>query len=99
MYFEEIQKEDMLQLDVAARIDAVCSDEFQNLVLKAFTKSNYVIINLAEVSYMSSAGLRALVLGEKTARSKGGKQIIINAQPQVMEVFRVTGFISILEIR
>ena len=48
---------------------------------------------------MSSAGLRALVLGEKTAKSKAGQLIIMNAQPQVQEVFKVTGIIDLLDIR
>ena len=81
------------------KIDALTSDEFQNLVLKSFTKSSSVIINLENVPYMSSAGLRALILGEKTAKSKGGQLIVINAQPQVKDVFRTTGFDSILDIR
>lgn len=99
MHYEEIESEGMVQLNVEGKIDSLSCDEFQNLVLKSFTKTNTVIVNLEAVSYMSSAGLRALILGEKTAKSKGGKQIIINVQPQVQDVLRVTGFDSILEIR
>ena len=99
MHYEEIVADGMLQLDIEGKIDATTSDDFQSLVLRAFTKENSVIINLENVNYMSSAGLRALVLGQKTAESKGGKLIIINVQPQVKEVFRVTGFDTILDIR
>ncbi len=99
MHYEEIQSEGKLQLNVEGKIDALTSDEFQNVVLKAFTKSNTVIVNLEKVQYMSSAGLRALILGEKTAKSKGGQMIIINTQPQVLDVFRVAGFDSLLDIR
>ena len=99
MHYEEVQSEGKLQLNMEGKIDALTSDEFQNLVLKSFTKSSSVIINLENVPYMSSAGLRALILGEKTAKSKGGQLIVINAQPQVQDVFRTTGFDSILDIR
>lgn len=99
MHYEEIEAEGKLQINVEGKIDSLSSEEFQDLVLKAFTKCNNIVINLEKVSYMSSAGLRALILGEKTAKSKGGSQIIINPQPQVQEVFRVTGFGSILDIR
>ena len=99
MHYEEIEADGMLQLNIEGKIDVIASDEFQTLVLKSFTKSNSVIINLDNVHYMSSAGLRALVLGQKTAESKGGKLIIINAQPQVQEVFKVTGFDTLLDIR
>ena len=99
MHYEEFDSDGTLQLDVEGKIDALTSEEFQNVVLKAFTKSNTVIVNLEKVQYMSSAGLRALILGEKTAKSKGGQMIIINTQPQVLDVFRVAGFDSLLDIR
>ncbi len=99
MHYEEIEAEGSLQLNIEGKIDALSSDEFQSLILKAFVKSNNIIVNLASVPYMSSAGLRALILGQKTAESKGGKMIIINVQPQVQDVLKVTGFDSILDVR
>ena len=99
MHYEEICAEDQLQLNIEGKIDAVSCDDFQNLILKSFTKSNTVIVNLENVTYMSSAGLRGLVLGQKTAQSKGGKMIVINASDQLRETFKVTGFDSILDIR
>ena len=99
MNYEEILMEDMLQLNIEGKIDALTGDEFQTLVLRSFMKSNNVILNMEKVKYMSSAGLRALVLGQKTAQSKGGKLIIINLQDQVRDTFVVTGFDSILDIR
>ncbi len=99
MHYEEIKSEGMLQLNVEGKIDAVSCEEFQTMVLRSFTKTNSLIINLEGVTYMSSAGLRALVLGNKTAESKGGKMVIINSQPQVLDVFKVTGFDNILDIR
>ncbi|MBR0146731.1 MAG: STAS domain-containing protein [Eubacterium sp.] len=99
MNYEEILMEGMLQLNIEGKIDALTSDEFQTLVLRSFMKSNNVILNMEKVKYMSSAGLRALVLGQKTAQSKGGKLIIINLQDQVRDTFVVTGFDGILDIR
>ena len=52
--------------------------------------------NFADVSYISSAGLRALLIGQKTAGSKGGKFMIINANEAVLEVLRVTGLQKVL---
>jgi len=99
MHYEEIEADGMLQLNIEGKIDALTSDEFQTLVLRSFMKSNNVILNMEKVKYMSSAGLRALVLGQKTAQSKGGKLIIINLQDQVRDTFVVTGFDGILDIR
>ncbi|MCR5236190.1 MAG: STAS domain-containing protein [Lachnospiraceae bacterium] len=98
MFIEEIISEGSLQLNVEGKIDSITSKEFQDSVLKAFQRSNKIIINMDKVSYISSAALRALTLGQKTAESKGGRMTVINVQPSVMDVFRTTGFDKLLTI-
>ena len=83
--------EDKIQINVNGKIDANNAQDFQNQILKAFQMNTKVILNLEGVPYMSSAGLRALIIGEKTANSKGGSFTIINVNETVMEVLRVTG--------
>ena len=99
MHYEEIKTDEGLQLNIDGKIDVTTADDFQNAVLKSFIKTDNLIINLEKVPNMSSAGLRALVLGSKTAQSKGGRLIVINAQPVVAEVFKYSGMDKILEIR
>ena len=99
MHYTETMVDDMIQLDLEGKIDAMNCDEFQDIILKTFLKTNKVILNFEQVKYISSAGLKAIILGDKTAISKGGKLIIINVQSQVRDVFRVTGLESVLDIR
>ena len=99
MTIEEIKGEGIVQLKVEGRIDAMTSTEFQNAILKAFQKSNNVIVDMREVAYISSAGLRGLMIGQKTASSKGGKFTLINAGESVLEVLRVTGLDKAFDIR
>ena len=81
------------------KIDTLTCTEFQNEILKAYQKSKDIIIDMENVSYISSAGLRALIIGQKTAASKGGSLSIINCPDQVKDVFRVSGFDKVLNIR
>ena len=67
MTIEEIKEEGKVQLNVHGKIDALASTEFQDGILKAFQKSSNVILNMADVQYISSAGLRGLMIGQKTA--------------------------------
>ncbi len=99
MYIEEIKSEEALQLNVEGKIDSNSSKEFQDAVLKGFQKSDNIVINMEKTVYISSAALRALTLGHKTALSKGGSMIVINVQPAVMDVFKTTGFDKMLDIR
>ena len=99
MTIDETRSDDKLQLNVHGKIDAVSSPELQTEVLKAFQKCPNVILNFADVTYISSAGLRALLIGQKTAGSKGGKFLIINANETVLDVLRVTGLGKVLSVQ
>ncbi|MCR5626487.1 MAG: STAS domain-containing protein [Lachnospiraceae bacterium] len=99
MTIDETRDGSKIQLNVHGKIDAISSNEFQLAVLKAFQKGNSLIIDFSDVAYISSAGLRALTLGQKTAKSKGGSLVIVHVNDAVNEVFRVTGFNKILTIQ
>jgi anti-sigma B factor antagonist len=99
MTVEEVRVEDKIQLNVSGKVDANSATEFQNAVLKAFQKSSFVIINFHDTTYVSSAGLRALLIGQKTAQSKGGKFMIVNANESIVDVLRVTGLEKVLRVQ
>ncbi len=99
MTIEETRDGNRIQLSVTGKIDTLTSPNFQDAVLKAFQKGNQLIIDFRQVEYISSAGLRALILGQKTAQSKRGSMVILNAQPAVLDVFKVTGFERILTLQ
>lgn len=90
--------ESNIRLVVDGRIDTITSPQLQEALLNAFQKKNDVVVDFVSVSYISSAGLRALLIGQKTASSKGGSMRITNVSPSVKEIFEVTGFESILTI-
>lgn len=99
MTIEEINEDGNIRLCVEGKIDTLTSPDFQDVLLKTFQKATSVIIDMEKVSYISSAALRALMLGQRTAASKGGTLYVINVSPQVKDVFRVTGFEKVLDIR
>ena len=99
MTIEEVKDGDKIQLNIEGKIDVMSSNELQNEILKAFQKCKNVILNFSNVSYISSAGLRALLIGQKTASSKGGKFMIINANEAVLDVLRVTGLDKVLVVQ
>ncbi|MBR6390715.1 MAG: STAS domain-containing protein [Lachnospiraceae bacterium] len=99
MNVEEIKGEGMVQLNVSGKIDAIAATEFQNAILKGFQKSGNVILNMEGVQYVSSAGLRGLMIGQKTAASKGGRFTVINVTDPVKDILRVTGLDKALAIQ
>ena len=85
-----------LTISVAGRVDTVTAPELE-AGLK-FGDATSVVIDLGNVPYMSSAGLRLLLTAHKTMLGKGGELQIANVQPSVKEVFDITGFSDILNL-
>lgn len=58
--------------------------------------SPMLIIDLQKLEYLSSAGLRVLLLAAKACRAAGGKAVIQQASPAISEVLKISGFDKII---
>jgi anti-anti-sigma factor len=83
---------------ITGRIDTTTSPQLQEELMKSFQKGNHLILDFEEVAYISSAGLRVLLMGQKTVDSKDGYMKLLHVNDVVREVFDMTGFSSILTI-
>ncbi len=84
---------DTLTIAVSGRVDTVTAPELAAGL--RFGDAKRVVIDLANVPYMSSAGLRLLLTAHKEMVGKGGELQIANVQSAVMEVLEITGFSDI----
>ena len=57
-----------------------------------------VVLDLAQVDYISSAGLRMVVLVSKRLKQRGGKLVLCSLQALVQEVFVVSGLVGMIAI-
>ena len=98
MTITEKRNESIITISVKGRVDANTSPELQKAILLAFQKVNKVVIDFSECEYVSSAGLRALLIGQKTATSKGGYMKLTRVPEILMNVLKMTGMVKILTI-
>ncbi len=84
---------------LAGRIDAATAPLLHERVLEA-AKSGvpHIIIDMSEVSFLSSSGLRHLLIAARELRKHGADLQLCAARPQVAEVFRLTGFDQIFQL-
>ncbi|MCR5486511.1 MAG: STAS domain-containing protein [Lachnospiraceae bacterium] len=99
MIIETNKDGEEIRLVLKGRLDSLSSDQLKNELLKCFMQGRSVIVDMESVEFISSAGLQALFVGQKAADSKNGKLLIINTNDAVADVFRVSGFYSILDVR
>lgn len=95
-----MKQNDGLLFIVKGRLDTQTSPELGDKVLECIAQGNKnITIDMAEVDYVSSAGLRAFLLIAKKLNEMNERPTILSMQPKVQEVFRISGFIDFFNLQ
>ncbi len=90
---------DLRVVTLTGRIDAAAAPTVRDRVREAVAAgARHVVIDLADVSFLSSSGLRILLLLARELRRQNCDVRLCAARPHVAEVFRLTGFDQIFEL-
>ena len=85
---------------LAGRLDGASSSTHEKALQELLVGDVHSInIDLSELDYVSSAGLRVLLVAAKAAKAKGGKVTLISPKPSTMEVLKISGFDKIIPIQ
>jgi anti-anti-sigma factor len=85
-------------------IDSESAPRFQETVAEAANETNdnggfNAVFDMADVTFISSAGLRVLLMARKTADRQNGTIAVTNVKQSIREVFDMTGFSKMLNIK
>lgn len=86
-----------LTVAIEGRLDTLTAPEFEEKLEPELEDTEKLVLDLAELEYISSAGLRVLLSAMKVMEEQG-EMVLRNVRPDVMDVFEVTGFIDMLNI-
>ena len=85
------------ELVMIGRLDSNTSVEAEKVVDELTGRFDTLILDMKELDYISSAGLRILKRAYMAMRRKDGRLFLKNVNKMVMEVFEVTGFAGLLQ--
>jgi anti-anti-sigma factor len=86
-------------VSVKGRMDAVTAPEFEKNLSDLISKGETTfLLNLANLEYISSAGLRSILATYKKLKEKQGNILFTGLQGPVEEVFKISGFHTIFKI-
>ena len=92
--------ESTVVLRVVGAVDSNTAPQLQEALLRATeAPTGTVELDLAKVSYMSSAGLRALLLAAKALQKRGERLTLLNVPPQILNVLNLTGFTTFIVVK
>ena len=80
------------------RLDVNSAPEVEKALLDIVERFQSVNLDLAQLEYISSAGLRTIKNFNIASRRKGGNYTVRNIPKQIMEIFEATGFIRLLKM-
>jgi len=99
MHISEQIKEDALILRLQGRLDSNTSEPFEQRMTAIIDAGNRrLVVDLTKLEYISSAGLRVLLMGAKRLKNEEGRLVLCGLRDHIREVFEVSGFLDILTV-
>ena len=80
-------------VDLTGDIDGKTAPQVQEQVLPLLQPGCKVVLNIAGVEYMSSAGLRLMLTTHRQASSNNGKVVLVGVSNEIQETMSATGFL------
>ena len=99
MFIKKEQEDKKVTLSVVGRLDTETAPQFDEEFKNVDQDVTELVVNMGQLEYVSSAGLRALLAAHKAMAKRGGSMVVTNVGEVVNEVFEVTGFSDILTIQ
>mgnify|MGYP003289456455 CR=1 FL=1 len=98
----EIKKEvngNKAVIGLTGRLDTTTSPQLEAELNELFETVNDIVFDFNGLEYISSAGLRVLLMSQKTMNKKSGEMVIVNACQEIKEILDITGFSDVLNIK
>lgn len=96
MTIEKIEEGKTVTIKLIGRLNTTTAPEFENQI-EGLAKDSDVIVDMKELEYISSAGLRVLLKLQRMVEDEGFLKLT-NVTKDVMEILEITGFSDILTI-
>lgn len=97
----EIEEEKSGSLSVVAligRVDGLVAPDLEKRISSIVERGDVrMLLDCARMSYISSAGLRAVLSGARKCQQAGGKLTLCALQPACKTVFEISGFLTIID--
>jgi anti-anti-sigma factor len=84
---------------VEGRLDTLSANEFRTRIEELLEQGGIkIVLDFEKLQYVSSAGLRSILIGAKKAKTSGGGLCCCTLQPLVCQVFEVSEFSKVIPV-
>ena len=97
--FQSTSESGILTLTLSGRLDADTTGKFSEVLGGCIDRGDRrIVLDLGALEYVSSVGLRALIVGQKRLAALGGKIVLCAVRPQILKLLEIAGFTSIFPV-
>ncbi len=79
-------------------LDSKTSPDLEAVLSEHLSSLTEICFDFEKLEYLTSAGLRVLLIAQQEMDDKDGKMTLINVSDDIMKVFKYTGFVDVLTI-
>ena len=97
MIIEKQVTDSAMTIKVIGRLDSVTSPQLEEVTSKELEGITDLTFDFSELEYISSAGLRVILISQKTMNNQG-KMRVTGIHQEVRDIFEVTGFVDIIDV-
>ena len=97
MEIKQTLNNDELIVTLKGEINSSTAPELEEALKDSLDNIKRLVFDFTELSYISSAGLRVLLVAKKTIDKNDGQMVVRNPNDSIMDVFEITGFKNILD--
>ena len=97
MTIEKIANNSELTVVLEGRLDTITAPQLETALKESLEGVQKLVLDFKALEYISSAGLRVLLMAQKVM-NKQGTMVIRNVNETISEVFDITGFADLLTI-
>jgi anti-anti-sigma factor len=99
MDISEIKHSDAVVLALSGKLDATTAKPFEEKIIGVINSGTQrLVVDLSQLEYVSSSGLRVFLLAAKRLQPTNGKMALCGLQDHIRQLFDLAGFSSILSI-
>ncbi len=99
MEFITDRHDNIVIFKITEKLDSLSAPKAEKALLPAIEENGKYILNMGQLTHISSAGLRVLLMAAKKVRSTNSRMILCDMSETIHEIFDIAGFSSIFEIK
>ena len=99
MEITEYKKKNSIVLELKGRLDTVTSIDLEKRIQEVMERpERQLVLDFSQLSYISSSGLRVLLMAAKRLKAVDGKMALVSLNDQNQAVFEIAGFSSVFTV-